>query len=423
MECTTKPITIGLLMVERNVINDSPPYQRESGVWSREKQQLFLDSLFNNYDVPKLYFHDLRGKHHKFKYAVIDGKQRLHAMWNFLDDELRLADDFSVEKPENDTPPKGGSKFSKLNANWQDIFKSKTLDVVLVQNAEEDDIEDLFSRLNNGEPLTAAEKRNAKPGAMTQLIRDVAGMRILKDRLAFPNTRYQHYEVAAKFLLIEKTEASGAGMFCDLKKRFLDAMVESGKNAAVAEIDGLRKRIDKGLKSFRRVFSKKDPLLRRQAYAPLYYLFVKLIEREYADNQLYSHLKKFLEQFHVMREQNLQKPEDEREPALIEFGRLMQQGTNDLNSLRERISILRRYFLLEHPEVSLRDKKRAFSEEERLAIWILSGKQCAICGAKLDLADMQADHDTQWAHGGSTSLKNGRALCENCNLEQAQKVA
>jgi hypothetical protein len=191
-------------MVERNVINDSPPYQRESGIWSREKQQLFLDSLFNNYDVPKLYFHDLRSKHPKFKYAVIDGKQRLHAIWDFLDDKVRLADDFNVEQPENDKPPKGGSTFSKLASNWQDIFKSKTLDVVLVQHAEEDDIEDLFSRLNNGEPLTAAEKRNAKPGAVTKLIRDVAAMRVLRERLAFPNTRYQHYEVAAKFLLIEK---------------------------------------------------------------------------------------------------------------------------------------------------------------------------------------------------------------------------
>ncbi len=277
--------------------------------------------------------------------------------------------------------------------------------------------------MNNGEPLTAAEKRNAKPGAITKLIREIAVLPTIRDRLAFPNTRYQHYEVAAKFLLIEKTEASSGGMFCDLKKKFLDAMVESGEKANAAELDGLQKRVEKGIKSLARVFTKKDPLLKKQAYAPLYYIFVKLVEREYAAPQLYSHIKKFLENFHVTREQNLQKPEDERDGVLIEFGRLMQQGTNDLNSLRERVSILRRYFLLEHPEVSLRDKKRAFTAEERLAIWLLSGKQCAICGVKLDLADMQADHDKQWAHGGATSLKNGRALCENCNLEQAQKVA
>src|SRR5216683_6162797 len=129
MECTTKPQNIGLLMVERNVINDSPPYQRESGIWSREKQQLFLDSLFNNYDVPKLYFHDLRGKHPKFRYAVINGKQRLHTMWDFLDDEIRLAGDFKVEQQDHENPPKGGASFSKLSPGWQEIFKAKNLDV------------------------------------------------------------------------------------------------------------------------------------------------------------------------------------------------------------------------------------------------------------------------------------------------------
>lgn len=113
MECTTKPITIGLLMVERNVINDSPPYQRESGIWSREKQQLFLDSLFNNYDVPKLYFHDLRGKHPKFKYAVIDGKQRLHAMWDFLDDKVRLAATSNWKNPRTTSHRKVDRLFPK----------------------------------------------------------------------------------------------------------------------------------------------------------------------------------------------------------------------------------------------------------------------------------------------------------------------
>ena len=45
----------------RSAINEKPPYQRESSVWSLEKQQLFIDSLLNGYDVPKIYLHDLRG--------------------------------------------------------------------------------------------------------------------------------------------------------------------------------------------------------------------------------------------------------------------------------------------------------------------------------------------------------------------------
>ncbi len=70
-------MTIGKFLVEKNVIDESPDYQRESGVWSTEKKQLFLDSLFNEFDVPKFYFHDLTGGKGRYDYAIIDGKKRL----------------------------------------------------------------------------------------------------------------------------------------------------------------------------------------------------------------------------------------------------------------------------------------------------------------------------------------------------------
>ena len=35
---------IGLLNQEQRLYNLNPPYQRESGVWSEEKKQLFLGS-------------------------------------------------------------------------------------------------------------------------------------------------------------------------------------------------------------------------------------------------------------------------------------------------------------------------------------------------------------------------------------------
>ena len=112
----------------------------------------------------------------------------------------------------------------------------------------------------------------------------------------------------------------------------------------------------------------------------------------------------------------------EKQQLLLD--RLMQQGTNDLTSLQNRVSILRRFFLQRHPDVELRDKTRSFTDEERLAIWILGGKQCAMCRTLLpDIDDMLADHHLQWSHGGATNLKNGRSLCANCNQSEAQRVA
>src|SRR6202000_2718752 len=102
-----KPLTVESL--DRNRVLDlssiraridlSPPYQRQSDVWQREKQQLFIDSILNGFDIPKLYFHDVQAK--GFRYAVVDGKQRLGAIWSFLDDKLPLSDDFELFEDES----------------------------------------------------------------------------------------------------------------------------------------------------------------------------------------------------------------------------------------------------------------------------------------------------------------------------------
>jgi hypothetical protein len=416
-------MTLGKLIVERNVINDSPDYQRESGVWSPEKQQLFLDSIFNDFDVPKVYFHDLTDEKSKYDYAVIDGKQRLHAIWDFADGKTALADDFALRDTTRRASPPKGARFQELTKEWQEILKAKSLDVVVIKSAGVDDIEDLFSRLNNGEPLNAAEKRNSIPGEMNVLVRKLAKSPFFTEKLPFDNKRFQHLELAAKILLIEKTQQSGGEAFCDLKKKFLDKMVRDGKALSPAVADKLIKNAESGLAQLGRVFSDSDPLLAKQAALPVYYLFVNLMSKEYASKDLFAEMSKFLNNFQQLRTLDLQKPEEERDPFLSEFGRLMQQGTNDLNSLRTRVSILRRYFLEHYPDTPLKDKKREFSPEERQALYFLSNKKCQNCEREFkDISEMEADHKTQWAHGGPTSLKNGRALCSNCNKASAKKV-
>jgi len=422
MHCTNDQFTIGKLWVTKNGINESPEYQRESAIWSKEKQQLFIDSILNGFDVPKLYFHDQRPDNGIYEYSVVDGKQRLHAIWEFLTDNLPLADDFKLAEQGKNPPIKKGTKFSELDDHWKESFKAESLTVVLIQNAKEDDIEELFSRLNNGEPLNAAEKRNAMTGDMSKLIREVTNHDFFKNYLSVGNKRYQHYEIAAKLLILEKNAQAGGGLFSDLKKRFLDAMVLENKKMTAAVSQGLTKRVFDNLNGMNKVFSKSDPLLNKQAYPPLYYVFCKKVTTDYAHKALNKILHEFIEGFHVLRQQNLNQPEDDRDPVLIEFGRLMQQGTNDLNSIKDRTNILIRYLLQENPDLKIKDKTRHFSDEERVAIWILGGKKCAECAEEIELEEMEADHHEQWAHGGETTLENGRSLCGTCNKKLAQKI-
>lgn len=423
MYCNPDKLTIGTFLLNLNSYNLEPVYQRESAIWSPEKQQLFIDSILNRFDVPKFYFHDLREKDPRYDFAVIDGKQRLFTINQFYNGELALSNQFELLNDKIKDPIQPGLKFSELSLKWQEAFKSYVLDVVHIRDADEYDIEELFSRLNNGESLTAAEKRNAMGGNMAALIREVAKSKFFKEKVSFPNKRKQHLEVAAKILLIEQAEMEGKDFFVDLKKKYLDKMVDDGRHLSAAEKMGLENRVDEELKQMNRIFTKNDMLLRKQAYAPLYYLFIKSIVKEYAKPTLYSDIGKFLRDFTVMREENLSKPEDIRDPVLLEFGRQIQQGTNDRLSLKSRVSILTRYFLRANPDIAIKDKKRAFTPDERYVIWITGGQKCQECQKKLpDIDMMSADHINQHAFGGQTELQNARCLCEDCNRVIAKKV-
>lgn len=422
MNCTTQRKSIGELWYEKNKINLDPPYQRETGVWDYDKKQLLIDSLLRKYDLPKLYFHDLTHSKEPISFAVVDDKQRLDAIWKFLSNEVAVTSDILLHE-EDLGEILEGTYFKDFTPSQQDYFKSRSIDVVLIQNAEDDDIEDLFSRLNNGEPLNAAEKRNAMKGDMVKLIREVADLPFFSEALPFKNRRFSHYEVAAKLIRLELTEKQGGGLICDLKKKFLDEMVKTKHKLTEKEKKDLSARVKNNLKSLSKVFEDKDPLLGKQSYPQMYYIFVKYITKHYGHTKLYELVSKFVQDFQKSRIENLLiADEEKRDPQLIEFGRLAMQGTNDMSSMESRNNIMLRRFLFSHPGVELLDPRREFNDSERYAIWVRADKKCEKCGATLSsLEEMDADHRVKHTNGGKTTLENGRCLCITCNRKDNQK--
>jgi hypothetical protein len=337
--------TVAKALAWRSAIADDPPYQRESSIWSLEKQQLFVDSLLNGYDVPKIYLHDLRGKHPTRVYAVVDGKQRLTTIWRFTTDEFALADDFKIEPanlpdlPEGVPHPAAGQRFSQFHPAWQHVLRTTYLAVVLIQNATEEDIEDLFSRLNNGEPLNAAEKRNAMHGDATRLVRTIAAHRFFRERVRFTNARYHHHDAAARLLVIEAAALRGTGTVPDLRSRALDSFMRANRRIPPADRRELRDRVSRHLDRMCEVFASHDPLLASQASPQLYYLLVRQVSGT-APHGWEIALRDGLAEFHEDRRAQLQRPEEEQDPVLREFSELMHTGANEPRSLSRRLVIL-----------------------------------------------------------------------------------
>lgn len=354
---TLSQSTTLMLYLERDKICSNPTYQRYSDIWSTNKKQLLIDSILNGFDIPKLYFIEDPSDDNckQDRYAVIDGKQRLEAIWGFMDGDFPLADDF-VYREDPDVEARGLSynelaqKYPRLKAR----FDSHGLSVVVVKTNDIEVLEEMFSRLNEGEPLSAAEKRNAMGGPIPPLVRELAKHKYFKSRVSFKDKRGRYWEVATKYLFFEDR-----GGIADTKRDYLDKFVQRWKerernqqSEAQNAARGLYKNASGVLDRMHGIFYKDDPLLRSVGMAVLYYLLVReggSRSKEITREKLAS--------FEDKRKSNRQAAKEDVTKAeweLLEFDRLS-QSLNDASALKFRLEVLSRYVLGEEVNAKIVD--------------------------------------------------------------------
>jgi hypothetical protein len=333
---------------EKDEIIVDPEYQRNGGIWTPEKKQLLIDSILNNYDVPKIYFHQFDRKERSElgkTYAIIDGKQRLETIWAFIEGKFNLSDDFDYQ--DDDSLNLKGMSYNDIAQEYPKVrvkFDSFVLPIVGVSTDDFDLIEEMFSRLNEAAPLNSAEKRNAFGGDMDKAIREISKLKLFKDKVKFKNNRYQHYEIAARYLLVESSMLEYKKLI-DTKKVHLDSMAKRYKTDKTELVNNFKKIVKKVVASMSNTFVDQDNLLRTQGIMVVYYLlFKKAMELDIIINRI------DLQNFENLVKSNRKLAEVKYEKAdyeLLEFDRLSQYGTNDVSNIKEKYRILSEYLKLE----------------------------------------------------------------------------
>lgn len=349
-----KNSTIMLLYSDREEIQLDPHYQRMGGIWTLEKKQLLIDSILNDYDVPKLYFHEFTRDQTTatgFSYAVVDGRQRLQTIWDFIDGEFSLSDEFEYQRDE---------RLDLRNLTYEDIakeypkiriaFDSFVLPVVGIRTDDEDLIEDMFSRLNEAAPLNAAEKRNSIGGDLVAAIRELAAQPLFTSRVKFRNNRYQHREVAVRMLLVEESLLAN-GRLIDTKKVYLDALARSYHSHNMAHVNHLKSSAVNIVEVMASVFMEKDDLLQSQGNMIVYYLVFRAALRTGEVGKITR--RKLFDFRERLKDNRLRAAEDYAESSfeLLEYDRLTQQGTNDSSNIKERFGILAKELGLSNIEI------------------------------------------------------------------------
>ncbi len=350
---------VAYLSATRDEIDMSPTYQRQGAIWSTKKQQLLIDSLINRFDIPKIYLHQFPNPRRnedgrRIRYALIDGKQRLEAIFGFLDGEFALADDF--ELLEDSEVSVAGYTYQQLQKDQPRLvskLNATNLDIVTIRTDDTELIEEMFSRLNEAVPLNAAEKRNAFGGPCPSAVRELSELPFFKKKLPFNNSRYRHYDLAAKFLHWEDqfrvAVTDEKPPLRDVKKYRLDTFfrdMKKEKDGAV-RVATDKKMVESRLNILTGTFTNNDPLLTSIGMVSVYYLLAQSRSSEGRDFPGHTILLEFENGRRIKRVPD----EDELRPGqyqLQEFNRLA-QSPNDGSALTFRLDVLDTYCTaLEH---------------------------------------------------------------------------
>lgn len=400
---TTKPFTLANLdyLFKQKRLWLNPTYQREA-VWTRSQKQLLVDSLLTDVDIPKLYFRAVTKD--SYEYEVVDGQQRLRAVFEYFSDSFPLADD--ADKV--DGHPTANKHMKDLHTDLQMKLRDSQLDVCVLQAGySDDDIEEIFLRLQNGTPLNAAEKRRALPGTMRDVVEELASHPFFSgDLCGFTGKRYAYEDAVAKLLhlFLEKK-------ITDIKHSSIKRTYELNKSIKISDPAAVRLKtaLNFAVKAFDGLPS---PKLRKFAVITVVYLIAEMRD-SYSLGSFPAEFGAAYLEFEKNRLLNDDLDDDKRDATLSAYTSAAR--ADRVQDLVFRHDTLRRQIVASIPELERKDEERFFSQDQRLAIFLLDGGKCRRCGAVCSDSAFHADHIKPHSKGGLTKISNGQVLCPSCN--------
>ena len=385
-------------------IDTNPDYQRPA-VWTKAQKQLLIDTILHGYDVPKLYFRKISKNPEKFD--VVDGQQRLRAIWGFMDDEYPIGKDCD---PINGVEV-AGKKYSELDLDIHQIIDMYQLDVVVISESSEDEVRDLFLRLQNGTNLKAQEKRNAMSGKMRDFCHNLTTHPFFEKSVSIKNVRFLYDLLAAQMCLVTMNKGACNVKDANLNKLYIENM-NFDENSKVA------KDVTRTLDLLFKIFPSETLELKRP-YILVLFILAQTLLNEYAIKGREQEVFDWFIDFVAREEAESKKSEDEQDKGFFIYHEKAQHSTDTEDSLDWRYKFLLDDLFVKLPNVQQKDPQRLFDEYQRKAIFRKNKGICQICGKECTWNTFQADHILAWNKGGATTVENGQVLCQECNAKKS----
>lgn len=152
--------------IKRGIIDLNPKFQRRQA-WSVGKRSELIFSLLTNIPIPQIVLAE--NPQQKGKYIVIDGKQRLMSLAQFIG-----AEKYEPFKLKFDYRPLNGKAYSELDEAYRSAIDNAVIRTVVLKSADKNFLYSVFLKLNMGSTkLSPQELRQALvPGDFTDYVDD-----------------------------------------------------------------------------------------------------------------------------------------------------------------------------------------------------------------------------------------------------------
>ena len=149
----------GILDLEHNI-------QRSAGQWSLLQKSLLIHSMLASFPIPPFYLIKIKNDDGSTNYSAIECKQRLTTVFEFISE-----DGFEMHAS---TPPViydgfehdlAGMRFCDLADELKDEILGYRFSLVCLEECTDEEIEEIFTRLNNSCPLSQCQKARSIMGS------------------------------------------------------------------------------------------------------------------------------------------------------------------------------------------------------------------------------------------------------------------
>jgi len=309
---------------------DIPDWQREE-VWPGDKKRLLIDTILRGWKLPKFYFQ----KTHEDpeEYDVVDGQQRLTAIWEFLDGELALSAESAAEF--------GGTRYQDLPDVVSDRFDDYEIEYDEITNATDEDVREFFQRLQEGMRLTGSEKLNSIPSKLRDYCAKAAKDSFFSKTTVIADKRYAYFDIVAKVVAIE-IEGLDAGLrYEDVSRVFTSNRTFSPQSAAA-------KRINNALRFLRDTFPQPFGPFRNRTIVQSMITFVCHLQEAGLKREQAETIRRFIEDFLIELNRQVELGQKATDPDYLDFQRTV--NANVKSGARTRQTTLLRKLFQKNPE-------------------------------------------------------------------------